>query len=345
MSGLGLIGFGRVGRGLFRELHRRGGAQVRAVAEINPRGRDPEELVANLAYLLAHDSVYGPFPGEVSSRGTSLAVDGREIPCFFTPDPAQVDWTAHDARVLVEASGEVAAGDAAQGLLGRGVDKVILTRSEAEAHVILAPGLNLADYRPAEHHLVSCSTCTANALAPVLAVIDRAYGVQWAGVASVHPALSGDTMLDAPAGDFALGRSALQVRATNSGLAASTARLLPGLAGRISGMSFRVPTGAVNALLTHLALERPPREVADALGVLQEAADGALKGIMRVDQGWQGRPKAAGDFTGDPHSAVVDGLWLELTGPMLRLVIWHDNEYAYCCRVADVIEVVAHPRA
>lgn len=316
---------------------------VGAVAEINPRGRDPEELAANLAYLLAHDSVYGPFPGVVSSRGASLLVDGREIPCFFTPDPAQVDWAAHGVRVLVEASGDVAAGDSARGLLGRGVDKVILTRSEADAHITLAPGLNLADYQPDQHHLVSCSTCTANALAPVLAVIDRAFGVQWAGVASVHPALSGDTMLDAPAGDFALGRSALQVRATNSGLALSTARLLPGLAGRISGMSFRVPTSAVNALLTHLILERPPQAAEEVRLILEEAAAGWLKGIMRVDQGWQGRPKAAGDFAGDPHSAVVDGLWLELTGPMLRLVIWHDNEYAYCCRVADVIEWVVRP--
>ena len=90
-------------------------------------------------------------------------------------------------------------------------------------------------------------------------------------------------------------------------------------------------------------LERPPGESEEVRRILNEAEAGRLRGIMKVDPGWQGRPKAAGDYTGDPHSAVVDGLWLELTGPMLRLVIWHDNEYAYCCRVADVIEVVARP--
>jgi glyceraldehyde 3-phosphate dehydrogenase len=205
----------------------------------------------------------------------------------------------------------------------------------------LVPGLNLDTYDPASHHLVSCSTCTANALAPVLQVIDQAFGVQWAGVGSVHPALSGDTLLDSPATEFETGRGSLQMRATSSGLALSTTRLLPHLAGHISGMTFRVPTATVNCLLAHVVLERPPSDAQEIRQALADAATGRLKNIIRIEDGWQGRPLAAGDFRGDPHSAVVDGHWLELTGPLLRLVIWHDNEYAYCCRVADVIQMVA----
>jgi glyceraldehyde 3-phosphate dehydrogenase (phosphorylating) len=342
MTGIGLIGFGRVGRGLFKELHLRGSVgQVVCLAELNPTGRDTRESTANLAYLLAQDSTYGPFPGRVEAKGTSLLVDGREIPVHFSAHPEQVDWAGAGARVVVEASGDLQATAEARGLLSRGVEKVLLTRSAATADATLVRGLNLESYDSAVHHLVSCSTCTANALAPVLAVIHQAYSVRRCAVTTVHPALSGDTLLDAPAAEFAAGRSGLGLRAVASEVARTTGQLLPELQGRLTAMSLRVPTTAVNALVADISLVSPPGSAAAVEALLEEAQQQKLQGVMALDHGSLGRPRPAGDFLGDPHSAVVDLNWLALSGELLRLLIWHDNEYAYCCRVVDTLETIA----
>ncbi len=340
--GVGLVGFGRVGRGLFREIssHRRG-LRVHAIAEVNPKGRPPEDLTADLAYLLAHDPAYGRYPGRVQAQGTCLVVDDSVVPVYFHEDPAAIDWRAVAVEILVEASGDPAAAQSAGRLAGTAVPKVVVTRSAAAAHATLVRGLNLESYDPARHHLVSCSTCTANALAPVLAVVDRAFGVVSAAIATIHPALSGDTLLDAPAAEAPAGRSGLGVRPVGSEVARTTAQLLPHLEGRLTAMSLRVPTLLVNALVADVVLEHPPASSDEVVRVLREACDGPLGGVAALEEGFLGRPRVAADFLGDPHSARVDLNWLALCGPQLRLFLWHDNEYAYCCRVADTLEVIA----
>ena len=342
MTGVGLIGFGRVGRGLFRELFaKRPGLWVRAVAEVNPCGRPPAELTADLAYLLAHDQACGRFPGQVSAQGANLLVEGQAIPVFYGGQPQAVAWREMGVDILVEASGDPLAAEAAGALAGQAVAKVVITRSALSAHATLVRGLNLDSYDPARDHLISCSTCTANALAPVLKVLDQAYGVASAAVATVHPALSGDTLLDAPAPEAAAGRSGLGVRPVASEVARTTAQLLPHLEGRLMAMSLRVPTLLVNALIADLVLERPPEGVDQVAELLRAACAGPLQGVAALEEGFLGRPRVAADFLGDPHSALVDLNWLGLRGPLLRLLIWHDNEYAYCCRVADTLEVIA----
>lgn len=340
--GIGLLGFGRVGRGLFRELWRRGGGlSVRGLAEVNPQGRDPEELTANLAYLLVHDPAYGRFPASVEARGGDLLVDGLAIPVIYGGRPERVDWRGLGISVLVEASGDPAAAAEAASLAGAGVDKVVITRSAATAHATLVRGLNLETYDPARQHVISCSTCTANALAPVLKVLDEAFGVESAAIATIHPALSGDTILDAPSLEAAAGRSGLGVRPVTSEVARTTAQLLPHLEGRLMAMSFRVPTLLVNALLADMVLRRPPAGREPVIAALKEAMAGPLKGVAALEEGFLGRPRVAADFLGDPHSARVDLNWLSLSGSLLRVLLWHDNEYAYCCRVADTLEQIA----
>lgn len=342
MIGVGLIGLGRVGRGLLRELHTRGGAlAVTAVAEINPCCRDAAELTANLAYLLAHDTLYGPFPGRVAAEGASLAVDGRAIPVTYSPDPCAVDWRAAGAAIVVEASGDPAAAARAPALIASGVPKVVITRSAGQADATIVRGLNLDAYDPALHHVVSCSTCTANALAPVLGIIHRAYGVARGNITTVHPALSGDTILDAPAREFQMGRSGHSVRPVGSEVANTTSQLIPELAGRLTAMSLRVPSDRVNCLTADLLLERPPAGPAEVAELLARACRGELAGVVELEEGFLGRPRVAADFLGRPASALVDLNWLELNGPLLRLLLWHDNEYAYCARVADTLEVIA----
>lgn len=341
MAGIGIIGLGRVGRCLLRVLASRGLlGQVRAIAELNPGGRDNRVLTENLAYLLAADSTYGPFPGQVESAGVSLVVDGQAIPVHYNPHPQQVDWAGAGARVVVEASGDPQATAEARGLLSQGVAKVLFTRSAATADATLIRGLNLDTYDPEAHRLVSCSTCTANALAPVLSVLHRAYRVRRGAILTVHPALSGDTLLDAPAREFAVGRSALGMRAVTSQVARTVGQALPELAGRLTAMSIRVPTAVVNALVADLVLDNPPPNKADVAALLQKAVEGPLSGVAALERGILGRPRVAADFKGDPHSALVDLNWLALSGELLRIHLWHDNEYAYCCRVADTLELI-----
>lgn len=346
MTGVGVIGLGRVGRGLVRELWLRGqGDLLRAVAEVNPCGRDAAELTADLAYLLAHDPCYGRFPAPVDAEGTNLVIDGRMVPVFFGGRPAAVDWAGAGVRVLVEASGDPnAAAEASKlagNLTGGAVERVLITRSEAAADVTLVKGVNWDSYDPARHRVVSCSTCTANALAPVLAVIDAAYGVESGAIATIHPALSGDTLLDAPAPQASAGRSGLTVRPVTSEVARTTAQVLPRLSGRLSAMSLRVPTLLVNALIADLVLERPPDSAEAVVALLDAACAGPLQGITAIERGFLGRPRVAADFLGDTHSALVDINWISLNDALLRILLWHDNERAYCARVADTLALVA----
>ncbi len=342
MIGVGLIGFGRVGRGLLRELHRcRPGLEVRAVCELNPRGREPAELVANLAYLLKHDSTSGAFSPTLSARDQVIILDQREIPVFLDRAPSEVDWADLGVRLLVEASGDPRAAEQAAALAGGVVDRVLITRSAQPAQVTLVPGVNLGHYRPERHRVISCSTCTANAAAPVLMIMDREFGIQQASLISVHPALSGDTILDAPHPVFAAGRSGLGLRPVPSQAARTTAQVLPSLQGRLVAMTLRVPTPVVNALMVDAVLEDPPRGPERVAQVLEQAAEGELKGILALERGFLEQPRVAVDFAGSRHSALVDLNWLALEGPLLRLLIWHDNETAYCARVADILETVA----
>jgi glyceraldehyde 3-phosphate dehydrogenase len=343
MSGIGLIGFGRVGRGLLRALQDRGRMDaLRLISEANPCGRDPEELAANLAYLLAADSVAGPFPAEVSAQGTSLVLNGREVPMVFDQGPGEVDWAAHGVDLLVEASGDDASVKAAANLAGGAVKKVVITRSEAGAQVTLVRGVNLDFYDPAIHHVISCSTCTANAAAPVLMVLDQAFGIEEGSLLSVHPSLSGDTLLDGPDQDFTAGRSGFGVRPVPSEVARTTAQVLPQLEGRLASMSLRVPTTIVNALYADLLLARPPASLKEVIDILEAEASDKLAGVMTLERGILGRSRPAVDHAGNPHSSVLDLNWLALTGSMLRVLIWHDNEYAYCQRVADALELINH---
>jgi glyceraldehyde 3-phosphate dehydrogenase len=338
--GVGLIGFGRVGRRLLRELEsRQGQVRVVRIAEANPHGRPAAELAANFAYLLAHDSTAGPFPAPVAAQDRALSVDGRLIPMDFGGDPANVDWQGVD--ILVEASGDPTAASRAAALAGEQVKKVVITRSVQHAQVTLIRGVNFHLYDPERHHVISCSTCTANATAPVLKLLDQAYGIERGSLITVHPALSGDTLLDAPAGFFCTGRSGLTIRPVPSQVAHTTSQVLPQLQGRLMAMSLRVPTPVVNALCADLVLARPPAHAREVGRLLQQAAQEELAGILRLEEGFLGHPKPACDFAADPHSAIVDLHWLSLSGSLLRLLIWHDNEYAYCCRVADTLEMIA----
>lgn len=341
MTGIGIIGLGRVGRGLVRELLARGlGPSLRLLAETDPAGRGAEALAADYAYLLGFDTAAGRLGSVVGSDGPALLLDGARVGLDVSGSPHSADWAGAGVEVLIEATGVASVGEAAASLAPERVRRVLITRSTACCDVTLMRGVNLSSFDPEQHRVISCSTCTANAAAPVLMLLQRSYGIERANLTTVHPALSGDTLLDAPAPQATAGRSGLTVRPLGSKVARTTAVVLPELEGRLSSMSLRVPTLTVNALMADVALERPPVGEAELAEMLARAAAGELKGVLALDEGFAGRPKVAADFALDPHSAVVDMNWLRLNGRLLRLLIWHDNEYAYCRRVVDVLQHV-----
>jgi len=339
--GIGLVGLGRIGRGIVRELAKAGWpVRVNAIAEINPRGRPEPEMVANLAYLLEFDSTYGRFPGRVEADGTRLILDGTPAKVFFSPDPAQVDWRARGCEIVVEASGDERVGAAAARLVDQGL-KVLITRSAAHADIVLIRGFNWNAYDPARHRVVACGSCTLNAAAPVVKLVERHWGVEELNALSVHPALSADRLLDAPAGEFAEGRGAWAIRPVRSGLAHGLQLLMPELKGKVSAMTMRVPTQVVNALVLVFNLRRPPASVSEVMERFEEASREELAGVVEVNRGRYGQGLVSVDFTGAEASAIVDRLWCDLRGRMLRMVVWHDNEAGYCRRVVESIGLVA----
>jgi glyceraldehyde 3-phosphate dehydrogenase len=298
-------------------------------------------MAANLAYLLAHDTTYGPCNQEILSQDDKILVNGVELRLFLNQEPEQIDWAGLGVEVLIDATGDPASVEKAVGLAPEKVKKVLITRSVKRAQATLARGVNFDHYNPREHHAISCSTCTANALAPTLMVLDNAYGVERVSVTSVHPALSGDALLDAPSAEFSAGRSAMGVRPVKSSVPETTAQLLPQLKDKIMAMTLRVPTLVVNALMVDVVLKHQPQTKAEVAEIFQTVSQSELKDVLCLDQGFCGQPKVANDFAQTTYSAVIDQNWLDLNGPILRILIWHDNEYAYCCRVVDTLEVIA----
>lgn len=341
MPGLGLIGLGRVGRGVVRELHRRGLIdQIRVISELAPARRSPEQHTVDLAYLLAHDSTYGPMPATVEAKGREIIIDGHAVAVSHEPQPGRVPWDVLGVDLVVEATGDPAVMSEARTVLQGGVQRVLLTGYGEESEVTLVRGVNWGRYDPDAHRLIGCSTCTANALGPILKSLLADYGINRVAITSVHPALSNDTFLDSPGYPAAAGRSGLTVRAVPSGMARSLAQLLPGLNGKITALSLRVPTATVNALVVDVDLQRPPRGRDQVQAAFEQYAAGELKGVLRLDAGFFGRCRTAADFIGDPHSAVIDLNWVDLVDGGLRFLVWHDNEFAYCCRVVDLVQKI-----
>jgi glyceraldehyde 3-phosphate dehydrogenase len=323
-------GLGRVGRALLRIAHRRGDLEVAAVNDVVP--------AAALARLLARDTVHGPFPGEVAADGAELVVDGRRIPVSAAPRPAGCPWgeASPPPRVVVEATGRfLARADAAGHFGSPAVERVVLSANSADADVTLCLGVNDGDYDPARHRVISNASCTTNCMAPLLAVLDARYGVERALMSTVHSYTGNQRLLDAPHPEARRARAAAaNVIPVGTTAPAALGRVLPALAGRVEGVSVRVPTpmGAMMELAVDLGRDADAEALRDAF---REAAAGERqRGVLAVCE----EELVSSDFVGSPFSAVVDLPLVAVAGRRLaRVVAWYDNEWGYASRLADLI--------
>jgi len=324
---VGINGFGRIGRQVFRILHERG-VEVALVNDLTDN--------KTLAHLLKYDSVYGRFPGEVGYDEAHLYVDGKAVRATAHKDPREIPWAEVGAGLVVESTGVFTDAEKARAHLEAGAKKVIITAPAKGEDLTVVLGVNHEQYDPARHHILSNASCTTNSLAPVMKVLEEAFGVEKALMTTVHSYTNDQRLLDLPHKDLRRARAAaVNVIPTTTGAAKATALVLPALKGRFDGMALRVPTptGSISDITALLRREVSAEEVNAAL---KAAAEGPLKGILAYTED----EIVLRDIVMDPHSSIVDGKLTKAIGNLVKVFAWYDNEWGYANRVADLVELV-----
>ena len=324
---VGINGFGRIGRQVFRILHERG-VEVALINDLTDN--------KTLAHLLKYDSTYGRFPGAVGYDEENLYVDGKAIRATAIKDPREIPWKQAGVGVVVESTGVFTDGEKARAHLEAGAKKVIITAPAKNEDITVVLGVNHEQYDPAKHHIISNASCTTNSLAPVMKVLEEAFGVEKAPRTTLHSYTSDRRRLDLPHEAPRRARAAaLNIIPTTTGAAKATALVLPSLKGRFDGMALRVPTptGSISDITALLKREVTAEEVNAAL---KAAAEGPLKGILAYTED----EIVLRDIVMDPHSSIVDGKLTKAIGNLVKVFAWYDNEWGYANRVADLVELV-----
>ena len=330
MVKVGINGFGRIGRNVFRAALGNKDIEIVAVNDLTD--------AKTLAHLLQYDSVHGKFPGKVEAKGDSLIVEGREIKVLAEKDPAQLPWGQLDVDIVVESTGRFTDGDKAQAHLKAGAKKVIISAPAKGEDITIVIGVNEDKYNPAVHHVISNASCTTNCLAPVVKVLHDRYTVKRGMMTTVHSYTNDQQILDLPHKDLRRARAAgLSIIPTTTGAAKAVALVLPELKGKLNGFAMRVPTP--NVSVVDLVAELGQNVTVEEINAsLKEAAEGPLKGILAYSD----EPLVSKDYNGDSHSSIVDGLsTMVIEGNMVKVVAWYDNEWGYSCRVVDLAALLA----
>jgi glyceraldehyde 3-phosphate dehydrogenase len=329
---VGINGFGRIGRNLFRAAHAAGAdLDFVAVNDITDPG--------TLAHLLQYDSILGRFPGEVEAGEGSISVDGKALKVLAERDPAALPWADLGVDVVIESTGLFTGRDDAAKHLSAGAKKVIISAPAKDPDVTVALGVNFDDaYDPAEHHIISNASCTTNCLAPVAKVLHEEFGIERGLMTTIHAYTADQRLQDMPHRDLRRARAAaLNLIPTTTGAAKAVGLVLPDLNGKLNGISVRAPvaTGSVVDLTCDLSEPADPDAVNAAV---RAAAEGPLKGILSYTED----PIVSTDIVGDPHSSIFDaGQTMAIAdGRMIKAVAWYDNEWGYSNRCVELAEKV-----
>jgi glyceraldehyde 3-phosphate dehydrogenase len=328
---IGINGFGRIGRQTLRAIIERApGLEVVAINDLVA----PEMN----ALLFKHDSTYGTFPGDVEARGDLLVVDGREIRVFAEREPSALPWKELGVDVVLESTGIFKTADKARAHLDAGASKVIISSPAKGEDITIVLGVNEGQYDPAAHHVISNASCTTNCLAPTAKVLHDLLGIERGLMTTIHAYTNDQRVLDIAHKDPRRARAAgLNIIPTTTGAARALGLVIPELAGKVDGFSLRVPTPTVSVVDLSVDVGRPTTvdEVNDAF---RRAATGAMDGILGVSD----EPLVSSDFRGDARSAIIDtSSTMVQNGTLVKVLAWYDNEWAYSCRLAELIALVA----
>jgi glyceraldehyde 3-phosphate dehydrogenase len=330
MTKIGINGFGRIGREVFRVAFTNPEVEVVAVNDLTD--------AATLAHLLKYDSVHGTFPHEVSVDGDNIVVDGKKIKVIAQTDPAKLPWGELGVEIVVESTGRFTEGEKAKAHLTAGAKKVIISAPAKGEDITIVMGVNEKKYNAAEHHIISNASCTTNCLAPFTKVLLENFGIESGLMTTVHSYTNDQKILDLPHKDLRRARAAaMSIIPTTTGAAKAVSLVLPEVKGKLNGFAMRVPTPNVSITDLTVVLEKDTT-VEEINAALKKAAEGELKGIM----GYNELPLVSRDYNGCPLSSIVDGLSTMMVGKrMAKVVSWYDNEWGYSNRVVDLAAYIA----
>lgn len=327
---VGINGFGRIGRMVFRIMQAKGGFEVVAINDLTD--------AKTLAHLLKYDSVHGKFNGTVEAKDSSIVVNGKEIQVLSVRNPAELPWKKEGAQIVIESTGVFRKREQIAAHLKAGAEKVILTvpsKDEIDNTIVL--GVN-GDELKAEDKIVSNASCTTNCLAPMVKVLNDTFGLVEGLMTTVHAYTNDQAILDLPHSDLRRARAAAEsIIPTTTGAAAAVGKVIPELNGKLNGMAMRVPVKD-GSVVDFVAVTKKEVTVEAVNAAMKKASEGAMKGIMEytVD------PIVSVDVIGNPHSCIFDSECTMTMGKnMVKVIGWYDNEWGYSNRVVDLIGKLA----
>ncbi len=329
---VGINGFGRIGRNLFRAAHAAG-----ADAELDFVAVNDLTDAETLAHLLKYDSILGRFDGDVEAGEDSITVKGKEIKVLSERDPAALPWSDLGVDIVIESTGFFTKRDDAAKHLEAGAKKVIISAPATDPDITVALGVNFDDYDPSRHNIISNASCTTNCLAPVAKVINDTVGIDHGLMTTIHAYTADQRLQDMPHKDLRRARAAaLNLIPASTGAAKAVGLVLPELNGKLSGFAVRAPvaTGSVVDLTCNVSRATSVEEINAAV---KAAAEGPLSGILAYTED----QIVSTDIVGDPHSSIFDAsVTVVMEGTMLKILTWYDNEWGYSNRVVELAQKV-----
>ncbi|HER62951.1 MAG TPA: type I glyceraldehyde-3-phosphate dehydrogenase [Desulfobacteraceae bacterium] len=321
---IGINGFGRIGRNIFRAI-----SKDPVFADIEVVGINDLTDVKTMGHLLKYDSVMGIFAGEVQVEENGILVDGKAVPVTGHRQPRDIPWAEMGADYVLECTGIFRDGDSAKAHIDAGASKVIISAPAKGDIKTIVMGVNEDEYDPTEHHVVSNASCTTNCLAPVAQVILNSFGIKRGLMTTIHAYTGDQRLLDFPHNDLRRARAAaLSMIPTKTGAAAAVALVIPELKNKFDGLAVRVPTPNVSLVDVVMEVEKE----ATVPQVNQALKDAASRYLRYTED-----PLVSIDFQGDPHSSIVDGLCTRVLGNTVKIMSWYDNEWGYSNRMLDLV--------
>ncbi|MFX0549906.1 type I glyceraldehyde-3-phosphate dehydrogenase [Hathewaya histolytica] len=331
MIKIGINGFGRIGRNVFKALlnNYKNDIEVVAINDLT----SPQTL----AHLLKYDSLYGKFNGSVEANEDSIVVNDKEIKIYAERDPKNLPWNEVGAEIIIECTGFFTDAEKAKAHIEAGAKKVLISAPAKNEDITIVLGVNEEQYDSKKHNIISNASCTTNCLAPFAKVLHEEFGIVNGLMTTIHSYTNDQKILDAPHKDLRRARAAAEsMIPTTTGAAKAVALVLPDLKGKLNGMAVRVPTPTVS--MTDLVCEVSKETTADEVNAaFKKASEGKMEGIL----GFSEEPLVSMDYRADERSSIVDGLSTMVSGKLVKVVAWYDNEWGYSNRLADLTKYVA----
>ena len=327
---VGINGFGRIGRNVFRAAVNDPEIEIVAVNDITD--------AATLAHLLKYDSVLGIFGADIEASEDTIIVNHNPIKVYSERDPGHLPWKDLGVSIVIEATGLFRKRqDALKHIEQGGAEKVIISAPAVEPDVTLVLGVNEDAYDRENHHIISNASCTTNCLAPAVKVLHQEFGIQKASMTTIHAYTSDQRILDQPHKDLRRARAAAVSQIpTTTGAAKAVGLVIPELMVKIDGMAMRIPTANVS-VVDLVALLNRDASAEDINTAFREAANGKLKGILAVEE----KPLVSVDFMANPHSSIIDAQFTRtIDNNLAKVLAWYDNEWGYSCRLVDLVKFV-----